>query len=156
MHLVEILLPVADNEGQPFDAHKYAVVREELSRPFGGITAFTRAPAEGSSLAKGTAVHDDIIVFEVMTDILDRHGGRHTGNTLSRASLRMKSSSARSRSQGSDRQFDSARCSSARPVIRPAEGPAAGTPTASREAKRFVGQGRPQFMHSIFRRSEFN
>jgi hypothetical protein len=26
VHLVEILLPVADNEGQPFDAHKYAVV----------------------------------------------------------------------------------------------------------------------------------
>ena len=72
MHLVEILLPVADNEGQPFDAHKYVVVREELSRRFGGITAFTRAPAEGSSLAKGTAVHDDIIVFEVMTDTLDR------------------------------------------------------------------------------------
>jgi hypothetical protein len=72
VHLVEILLPVADNEGQPFDAHKYVVVREELSRRFGGITAFTRAPAEGSSLAKGTAVHDDIIVFEVMTDTLDR------------------------------------------------------------------------------------
>jgi hypothetical protein len=52
VHLVEILLPVADNEGQPFDAHKYAVVREELSRRFGGITAFTRAPAEGSSHAK--------------------------------------------------------------------------------------------------------
>ena len=38
MHLVEILLPVADNEGQPFEVHKYAVVREELSRRFGGIT----------------------------------------------------------------------------------------------------------------------
>ena len=29
MHLVEILLPVADSEGQPFDAQKYVV--EELS-----------------------------------------------------------------------------------------------------------------------------
>ena len=37
---------------QPFDPHKYVVVREELSRRFGGITAFTRAPAEGSSHAK--------------------------------------------------------------------------------------------------------
>ena len=72
MHLVEILLPVADNEGRPFDANKYADVREELSRRFGGITAFTRAPAEGSSHARGTTVHDDIIVFEVMTDTLDR------------------------------------------------------------------------------------
>ena len=77
MHLVEILLPVADNEGQPFDAHKYAVVREELSRRFGGITAFTRAPAEGSSLAKGTAVHDDIIVvrqFGLSGIFKDREG----------------------------------------------------------------------------------
>lgn len=48
MHLVEILLPVADNEGRPFAAHKYADVREELTRRFGGITAFTRAPAQGS------------------------------------------------------------------------------------------------------------
>ena len=38
MHLVEILLPVADNEGRPFAAHKYADVREELTRRFGGIT----------------------------------------------------------------------------------------------------------------------
>jgi hypothetical protein len=52
VHLVEILLPVADNEGQPFDTQKYVVVREELSRRFGGITAFTRAPAEGSRNAK--------------------------------------------------------------------------------------------------------
>ena len=53
MHLVEILLPVADNEGQPFDAHKYAVVREELSRRFGGITAFTRATDPACSMVGG-------------------------------------------------------------------------------------------------------
>ena len=49
MHLVEILLPVADNEGQPFDAHKYAVVREELSRRFGGITASPALPGKAAS-----------------------------------------------------------------------------------------------------------
>ena len=71
MHLVEILLPVADNEGRPFAAHKYADVREELTRRFGGITAFTRAPAQGSIQAKGATVHDDIVVFEVMAEELD-------------------------------------------------------------------------------------
>ena len=35
MHLVEILLPVADNEGQRFDARKYEEVRQDLSRRFG-------------------------------------------------------------------------------------------------------------------------
>jgi hypothetical protein len=72
VHLVEILLPVADNEGRPFAAHKYADVREELTHRFGGITAFTRAPAQGSIHAKGATVHDDIVVFEVMTDTLNR------------------------------------------------------------------------------------
>ena len=43
MHLVEILLPVADNEGRSFAAHQYADARKELTRRFGGITAFTRA-----------------------------------------------------------------------------------------------------------------
>jgi hypothetical protein len=72
VHLVEILLPIADNEGQPFDAHQYAQVREELTQRFGGVTAFTRAPAEGNSHEKGAVVKDDIVVFEVMTDTLDR------------------------------------------------------------------------------------
>ena len=72
MHLIEILLPVADNEGQLFDGRKYEEVRQDLARRFGGITTFTRAPAHGISEARGTIVHDDIVVFEVMTDTLDR------------------------------------------------------------------------------------
>jgi hypothetical protein len=72
VHLVEILLPVADKEGQRFDARKYEEVRQDLTRRFGGITTFTRAPAHGTSEASGEIVHDDIVVFEVMTDTLDR------------------------------------------------------------------------------------
>jgi hypothetical protein len=47
-------------------------VRQDLSRRFGGITTFTRAPAHGTSEARGEIVHDDIVVFEVMTDTVDR------------------------------------------------------------------------------------
>jgi hypothetical protein len=72
VYLVEILLPVADIEGQRFDARKYEEVRQGLSRRFGGITTFTRAPAHGTSEARGAIVHDDIVVFEVMTGTLDR------------------------------------------------------------------------------------
>ena len=50
----------------------YEEVRQNLSRRFGGITAFTRAPAHAISQAEGEIVHDDIVVFEVMTDTLDR------------------------------------------------------------------------------------
>lgn len=70
-NLIEILLSVADNEGQRFDARKYEQVRQDLSRRFGGITTFTRAPAHGTSEAKDEIVHDDIVVFEVMTNTLD-------------------------------------------------------------------------------------
>ncbi len=47
MHLVQILLPLADNRGRPFPAAMLGDVRRELTERFGGLTAFTRAPAEG-------------------------------------------------------------------------------------------------------------
>jgi thioredoxin reductase (NADPH) len=46
-HLVQILLPAADNAGQPFPAGHYHAIRTKLTRMFGGLTAYTRAPAEG-------------------------------------------------------------------------------------------------------------
>jgi hypothetical protein len=72
MHLVEILLPLSDNDGRRFETHMYARVREELTKRFGGVTAFTRAPAEGTNEAQGKIVHDDIVVMEVMIETLER------------------------------------------------------------------------------------
>ena len=71
MHLFEILLPLHDNSGQSFDAEKYAEVRQHLTERFGGLTAFTRSPAQGTTTESGKPVHDEIVVFEVMTEALD-------------------------------------------------------------------------------------
>src|SRR6201746_1122196 len=71
MHLVEILLPLHDNSGQSFEAEKFAEVRRHLTERFGGLTAFTRSPAEGTTTESGKPVHDEIVVFEVMTEALD-------------------------------------------------------------------------------------
>ena len=72
MHLVQLLLPLYDNEGRPFPASQYAAVRAELTKTFGGLTAYTRAPAEGVwNEGGGRASRDDIIVYEVMVDTLD-------------------------------------------------------------------------------------
>jgi hypothetical protein len=71
MHLVELFLPLNDNSGRPFGAEKYAEVRQHLTERFGGLTAFTRAPAQGTTTESGETVHDEIIVFEVMTKTLD-------------------------------------------------------------------------------------
>jgi hypothetical protein len=73
MYLIEILLPLRDNEGHPFAARTYKILRDELSEQYGGVTAFTRAPAEGESKAANGKVHDDIVVYEVMTETIDHH-----------------------------------------------------------------------------------
>lgn len=73
MHLVEILLPVRDNDGRPFPRADFDRVRAELAEHFGGVTAFTRAPAEGLWKDEaGSPARDDVVIFEVMADPLDR------------------------------------------------------------------------------------
>jgi hypothetical protein len=72
LHLVEILLPLNDNEGRPFGGEKFSPLRETLTKRFGGLTAFTRSPAEGTTTDDGRTVHDQIVVFEMMTETLDR------------------------------------------------------------------------------------
>ncbi len=45
--LIQILLPTADNEGATFSDADFRKVSDELTERFGGLTAFTRSPAEG-------------------------------------------------------------------------------------------------------------
>ncbi|GFO68278.1 hypothetical protein GMLC_18570 [Geomonas limicola] len=73
MHLIQILLPLYDNEGKPFGQELFLRVRDELSERFGGITTYMRSPARGLwKETRETTVHDDIVIYEVMTDTLDR------------------------------------------------------------------------------------
>jgi hypothetical protein len=72
MHLIQILLPLYDNEGSHFPQEAYRGVRTELAERFGGLTAFTRAPAEGLWTEDGATNHDEIVIFEVMVEALDR------------------------------------------------------------------------------------
>jgi hypothetical protein len=71
MHLIQILLPLYDNAGKPFGEEHFAKVRDELTERFGGLTAFTRAPAQGLWQDEGETRHDEIVVFEVMAERLD-------------------------------------------------------------------------------------
>ena len=72
MFVVEILLPLYGNDKQPFGAAMFGAVRQELVDRFGGLTAFTRSPAEGLWEDEGEVTRDDIVIFEVMADALDR------------------------------------------------------------------------------------
>jgi hypothetical protein len=71
MHLIEIFLPLSDNDGKRFPAATYAAVRNELAEKFGGLTAFSRSPAEGIDTGHGHERHDELVVFEIMTEQLD-------------------------------------------------------------------------------------
>ena len=70
--LVQILLPVYDNNGERFPSDLYNEVRAKLTDMFGGLTAYTRAPAVGVWESGTTLKRDDIVVVEVMVDSLDR------------------------------------------------------------------------------------
>lgn len=73
MYLIQILLPLYDNDGQAFTQNDFLKVRDALSERFGGITTYMRSPARGLwKETEDTTVHDDIVIYEVMTDELDR------------------------------------------------------------------------------------
>ena len=76
-HLVQLLLPLYDNAGRAFPAEHYTAIRDELTERFGGLTAYSRSPAQGLwQESDGPPRRDDIIVYEVMTDTLDREWWR--------------------------------------------------------------------------------
>jgi hypothetical protein len=73
MHLVQILLPLRDNEGRPFPRAEFDHINRELTDRFGGVTAFLRSPATGAWRADDDEVaHDDVAIVEVMDESLDR------------------------------------------------------------------------------------
>jgi hypothetical protein len=73
MHLIQLLLPLYDNEGHAFERADIALVRDELAEAFGGVTAHTRAPAEGLWKDEaGSVSRDSVVAFEVLAERLDR------------------------------------------------------------------------------------
>jgi hypothetical protein len=83
MHLVQLLLPLYDNDGRRFDEAPFAAVRRELTARFGGVTAYTRSPATGLwKKDEGTVDRDEVVIVEVMVDELDRSWWRGYGREL--------------------------------------------------------------------------
>jgi hypothetical protein len=72
MYLLQILLPLKDNQGRAHARELFQAVAGELTERFGGLTAHTRAPAEGLWMesSSGTS-RDEIVIYEVMAEELD-------------------------------------------------------------------------------------
>jgi hypothetical protein len=87
LHLVEILLPLFDNEGERLPGGLYTQVIEILADTFGGVTAFSRSPGEGlwRSGSEGDTRRDDVVVFEVMVEELDAEWWKGYRRSLERS-----------------------------------------------------------------------
>jgi hypothetical protein len=72
LHLVQLLLPARDKTGQDFPPDAFEQVSLELTERFGGVTAYSRAPAEGRWKQASDTELDDILVVEVMDENIDR------------------------------------------------------------------------------------
>ena len=72
-HVVEIFLPLKDREGRAQPPEAFTQTRDELVGRFGGLTAFTRSPAEGLWEPRpGEREKDEVVIFEVLADRIDR------------------------------------------------------------------------------------
>jgi hypothetical protein len=73
MYLIQLLLPLYDNDRQALPKSLFRTVSDELIERFGGLTTYSRTPASGYWLEDGdNTVHDESVVYEVMADELDR------------------------------------------------------------------------------------
>jgi hypothetical protein len=74
VYQIQLLLPLYDNKGRAFARADFARVRDELAEKFGGVTAYTRSPAEGVWKDNaGSVSRDSVVAFEVLADTLERN-----------------------------------------------------------------------------------
>ena len=72
MYLIQLLLPLYDNDKQLFSRLDFDNVRKVLTERFGGVTAFLQSPGQGFwQESDDNVTRDDVVIFEVMTDELE-------------------------------------------------------------------------------------
>jgi hypothetical protein len=72
MHLIQILLPLYKKSGARVSRALLRSTAKQLAKEFGGVTAYTRAPAQGLWRRSGAKLdRDDIVVYEVMAPTVD-------------------------------------------------------------------------------------
>jgi len=73
MYLIQVFVPLYDNNKKAFDRSMYDNVRDDLKNKFGGVTFYKSAPAEGLwNNDAGKTDYDELITAEVMAEALDK------------------------------------------------------------------------------------
>jgi hypothetical protein len=82
-YLIQMLLPLVRANNERIEDSLFAKTRRELIEAFGGITAYTRAPAQGAwTSPEGQVERDDVVMVEVVTEAFDREWWRSFASTL--------------------------------------------------------------------------
>jgi hypothetical protein len=73
MYLIQLLLPLADEQKRPFPPDQFESIRKTLTERFGGVTAFFRAPASGLwKDSRNTVSSEQVVMIEVIADDLNK------------------------------------------------------------------------------------
>jgi hypothetical protein len=69
MQLIELFLPVYNNENQKFPKELFKQTYDELINEFGGLTAYTRASVQGFwQNEDDKVIVDELIIYEIIDD----------------------------------------------------------------------------------------
>jgi hypothetical protein len=72
MYLIQILLPLYEKSGRKVSRALLRSTAKQLADEFGGLTTYTRAPAEGLWRRRGVKLdRNDVVVYEVMAQKVD-------------------------------------------------------------------------------------
>ena len=83
MVLIQMLLPTRSREGSAFPDDLMRRTREELVERFGGLTAYTRAPATGVwTSSEGGVEVDSVVMIEVLSQDFEKAWWRSYAETL--------------------------------------------------------------------------
>lgn len=84
-YLIQLLLPVFNKQGEPTASEHFQLVRHELSEKFGGITVYSRSPADGLwKDDEDNSVQDEVVLFEVVVEELNAVWWQHYLKELQR------------------------------------------------------------------------
>jgi hypothetical protein len=70
--LIQIFLPLSDNDGKRFAGNWYMSISHELNDRFNGVTIYQRTPVTGLwKKEEENTLKDELIIYEVIADQMD-------------------------------------------------------------------------------------
>ncbi|PPK98941.1 hypothetical protein [Parapedobacter indicus] len=72
MKLVQVFVPLTDNDGNRFSESYFETLKSDLNEKFGGVTVYKQMPIEGFWKETEKKTEKDVLaIFEVLVDVMD-------------------------------------------------------------------------------------